>query len=435
MNPAATAQLLDSALAPPSRSRFRLFLQSKKLVRPWVAAGLLLILGFGATLRIWSTYTYTKEGQDEHLYAIYVNSIQRNGGLSHYGKVIALNVEWQETWSQAFVPATRIGFIWPAYLCFKAFGLNPLQSLRIVSCTGGILLLLLAARIGWHVGGETGMLGLAALMSTAPLHVYLAQRCLVDAYFAFWAVLVFWLMWKNLRTDKHWGWLTAYGLSLTVLVLTKENAAFVVLAVLGVLMLSRRFRLGQARPELVIITLIAPAIAVGILAALMGGIGAFVDFFHLFAEKNRMSDYSVLAQDGPWYRYLVDFTMISPLPLVLAMGAIFQLRSNEKLMTVMTLLLGLSFAVMLWVPNGMSLRYAAYWDVPLRCLALTQIFFLSKKISKLSPALVCAGLLVIVCASDLWEYHRYFVRGHVYDPISNDMMFAAGMAKEDTRRH
>jgi len=420
---------------PPRKSGLGAYFQSKEW-SGWIATfALLLILGFGATIRIYTTCTYAHEGQDERLYSAYVNAMQQTGGLSHYRDVIAMNTEKQESWSQAFVPATRIGFIWPAYFCFKAFNFNSLESLRIVSCASGLLLLLLAARIGWHMGGQAGMLGLTALIATAPLHVYLAQRCLVDGYFAFWAVLVFWLMWKNLRAGKHWGWLIAYGLSLIMLVLTKENAVFVLFAVLGVLLLSRQLGLGQARLELVVTTLIAPAIAVGILCALMGGVGEFTSFFHLFTEKNRISDYSILAQDGPWHRYLIDFTMISPLTVVLAIGAIFQLRSNDKFMMVMALLLGLSFAVMLWIPYGMSLRYAVYWDVPLRCLALTQIFWLSRKGWKISPAVVCSGLLMIVCASDLWEYHRYFVRGGVYDPISNDLMFAAGMAKEDTRPH
>lgn len=435
MNPAATAQVLDGASALPSRNRLGLFLQSKMRCRPWVAVGLLLILGFGATLRIWSTCTYGQEGQDEHLYAVYVSSIQRTGGLGHYREVIKMNVDEQIVWSQAFVPATRIGFIWPAYSCFKAFNLNPLQSLQIVSCVSGILLLLVAARIGWEAGGELGMLGLAALMSTAPLHVYLGQRCLIDAYFAFWAVLVLWLMWKNLQT-RHWGWLTAYAASLTILVLTKESASFVFVALLGVMLVSRLFRFGKANWELIAVTVLAPAVAVGILCALMGGVQEFLRFFQLFAEKNQVSDYSVSAQDGPWYRYLIDFAMISPLTVVLAIGTIFHLHSQERVTTMMALFLGFSFAVMAWVPFGMSLRYAAYWDVPLRWLALAQILVLARKLPiKLKPALTFACLLLIVCATDLWEYHRYFVAGRVYDPISSELMSAARMVKPDTRPH
>jgi 4-amino-4-deoxy-L-arabinose transferase-like glycosyltransferase len=431
MNP--TVDLPVPVLASPRENWLSAYFRTKEWSR-WVAIpALLLILGFGATIRIYTTCTYAHEGQDEHLYAAYVGAIHVTGGLSHYQEVTAMNVEKQESWSQAFVPATRIGFIWPAYFCFEAFGSNPLESLRIVSCASGILLLLLAARIGWQIGGQMGMLGLAALMSTAPLHVYLAQRCLVDAYFAFWAVLALWLMWKNLQGNRHWGWLAAYGSSLVILVLTKENAAFVFLALLGILLLSRPLKLGKASWELVIVTFAAPAVAVGILCALMGGGQAFLNFFQLMAKRNYVSDYSVAGQDGPWFRYLIDFAMISPLTLVLAIGAIFQLHRKERLSTLMALFLGFSFAVMACVPYGVSLRFAAYWDIPLRYLALTQMLVLSCRFPKLNRAVVISGLLLIVCTSDLWEYHRYFVRGRVYDPISNDLMWAAGMVKKDVR--
>ena len=416
--------------APRRKLRFNIRILPKSLLEPRIAIVLLLILGVGAVLRIWTTRTYTKEGQDEHLYGIYVNTIDTTGGITHYRKLIAMNRQVQEGYSQAFVPATRIGFIWPAYACFKVFHVTPIQSLRIVSCASSILLLLLAARIGWHAGGKIGMLGLTALMSTAPLHVYLAQRSLIDGYFAFWAVIVLWLLWRNLRIKRHWGWLSAYGISLTILVLTKESAAFVFLALLGVLAMGRLLRLGEVGLELVATTLLAPALAVGILCLLMGGPHEFISFFQLFAARNEVSDYSIATQDGPWFRYLIDFILISPLVAVLAIGAIFQLRVTDRLNMVMALFLGFSFVVMAWVEYGMSLRYAAYWDVPLRWLALTQILLFAQRLRKLNPAMVAVSVLLLVCASDLWQYNVYFVKAKLYDPITTNLVYAAGLTKK-----
>jgi hypothetical protein len=432
MSPALDLRALPDApiLPVPRRSRWAIVFQRKRLFNLSIAVALLLIVGFGAAIRIWTTCTYTREGQDEHLYAVYVNIIQPSGGLSHYRKIIAADVEFQKSWSEAFVPATRIGFIWPAYFCFKTFNVNPLLALRIVSCASGILLLILAAAIGWQGGGRMGMVGLGALMSTAPLHVYLAQRSLIDAYFAFWAVLVLWLMWQNLRNNSHWMWLLAYGVSLTLLVLTKESATFVFLALLGILLLSRPLQFGKPSYALVAVTFVAPAVAVGILCALMGGVHEFISFFKLFASKNQISDYSVTAQDGPWFRYLIDFTLISPLVVVLAIAAIFQLRPRDRLTAFMAIFLGFSFATMSCVQHGMSLRYAAYWDVPLRWLALTQVVSLSGRFRKINPAVIVAGIICLVCATDLWQYHLYFVKSQIYDPITNNLVHAAGLTKK-----
>lgn len=416
--------------AARSKLRFNIGFLPKSLLEPRIVIVLLLILGFGAAIRIWTTRTYTREGQDEHLYGIYVNTIDTTGGITHYRKLIAMNRQVQEGYSQAFVPATRIGFIWPAYACFKVFNVSPIQSLRILSCASGILLLLLAARIGWHAGGKMGMLGLTALMSTAPLHVYLAQRALIDIYFAFWAVLTLWLLWKNLQNKKHWGWLSAYGASLAILVLTKESAAFVFCALLGVLLFSRPLKLGQSSIELVGLTFLAPAVAVAILCLLMGGPSEFLSFFRLLAARNEVSDYAVATQDGPWYRYLIDFTLISPLTLILAIGAIFQLRSAGRFTAFMAIFLGLSFVVMSYVPYGVSLRFATYWDVPLRWLALTQAILLSQGLRKIRPAIALACLLCLICASDLWQYNVYFVKAKLYDPITTNLVYAAGLTKK-----
>ena len=274
------------------------------------------------------------------------------------------------------------------------------------------------------------MLGLTALMSTAPLHVYLAQRSLIDGYFAFWAVIVLWLLWRNLRGKRHWGRLAAYGISLTMLVLTKESAAFVFLALLGVLAVSRLLRLGEVSLELVAATLLGPALAIGILCLLMGGPHEFISFFQLFAARNEASDYSIATQDGPWFRYLIDFILISPLVAVLAIGAIFQLRVTDRLNMVMALFLGFSFAVMACVEYGMSLRYAAYWDIPLRWLALTQILLFAERFRKLNSAIIATSLLLLVCASDLWQYDVYFVKAKLYDPITTNLVYAAGLTKK-----
>ena len=432
MSPTLDLRALKDApvSAPREKMRFKVGFLPKRLLEPKIAIVLLLILGVGAALRIWTTCTYAREGQDEHLYAIYVNTIDGTGGISHYRKLIAMDRQVQEGYSQAFVPATRIGFIWPAYACFKVFNVTPIQALRIVSCTSGILLLLLAARIGWHAGGRMGMLGLTALMSTAPLHVYLAQRALIDVYFAFWAVLTLWLLWKNLQIKKHWGWMSAYGISLTILVLTKESAAFVFCALLGVLLFSRPLKLGQASIELVALTFLAPAVAVAILCLLMGGPSEFLSFFRLLAARNEVSDYAVATQDGPWYRYLIDFALISPLTFVLAIGAIFQLRGAKRFTAFMALFLGLSFVVMSWVPYGVSLRFATYWDVPLRWLALTQAILLISELRKIRPAIALACLLCLICASDLWQYNVYFVEAKLYDPITTNLVYAAGLTKK-----
>ena len=131
------------------------------------------------------------------------------------------------------------------------------------------------------------MIGVTALVATAPLQIYLCQRAMIDGYFAFWAITALWLAWENLQRPRHVGWLISYTLCLTILVLTKETAAFVVFAIFGTLLLNRFLRFGTVTPQLFAATIAGPALAVLILVALIGGIGDWIHFYQMFVTKSR----------------------------------------------------------------------------------------------------------------------------------------------------
>jgi len=386
------------------------------------------ILAVGIFLRVYPSAGFSGLGVDEHAYMVFLKQIQR-AGLINYDAVVRVFVEKQYHRPDAVVPATRIGFLAPAYLCGKLFHLSDFDALRDTACAAGILTLILCAWFGHRLGGISAMITLTALVGTAPLQVYLAQRALIDGYFAFWAVLCVWLAWENLQRPRHWGWLSAYVFSLTMLVLTKENGAFVVFALLGVLLLNPWLGLGKVTPHLLIATVAGAAVAVLFLAALIGGLAEWARFYLMFEAKSRANLYSVFAQDGPWFRYLVDFTLVSPLLVAFAIGAIFQLRKADRPTLFMATFLGLSFASMSVITYGMSLRYAAYWDIPLAWLACSQIQRLTGQVPKVRPAVIFGGVLLIVVACNLHEYDRFFVQGAIYDPITAQLVKASNLVK------
>ncbi len=58
-------------------------------------------------------------------------------------------------------------------------------------------------------------------------------------------------------------------------------------------------------------------------------------------------------QDGAWYRYLIDFSLLSPCIVALAFGRIFQIERTAKSDIFWALFLGFSFLAMssgaLWI--------------------------------------------------------------------------------------
>ncbi|MBA2623320.1 MAG: hypothetical protein H0U88_06830 [Chthoniobacterales bacterium] len=408
------------------REQFRLRPTKRSLL---VTLAMAVILAFGIFLRIYPSATFKSVGYDEHGYVVFLKQIKAAGVLN-YEKVVQVYVEKQYGRPDAIVPATRVGFLMPAYWCGELFRLPPFQALRLLSCISSIAMLGVCAVFAYRVGGAIPMLGLSVLVATAPLQIYLAQRALIDGYFALLAVTAVWLAWENLQRPRHWGWLGTYSGILALLVLTKENAAFVVFAISGTLLLSRFLRFGTVTPHLLVATMLGPALAVFFLAAMVGGIPEWLHFYAMFVAKSRTNYYSILAQDGPWYRYFVDFVIMSPVIVTLAIGRMFQLRKPDAAEIYLTLFLGLNFLCMANVTYGMSLRYAAYWDIPLCWLACSQVLMLGAKFGRLRAASVSVALLIAVGSIGLKQYHRFFVEGEIYDPTTATMVWAAQLEKE-----
>ena len=389
---------------------------------------MVMFLALGIFLRIHPTATFAKVGPDEQRYMVFLMHIQKAGVLN-YKDVMRVYMDRQYKRPDALVPATRIGFLAPAYLCGELLKQNPFDALRTSGAIASVLLLGIAAVFAYRMGGAVPMVGTTILVATAPLQIQLAQHTFIDAYFSFWAIATFWLMWENLQNPRHWGWLSAYTFCLIVLVLTKESAAFVVAAIIGIFVLNSVLRIGTVTPHLFAATFIGPALAMLFLAAMMGGIGECVRFYEMFVAKQRTNVYSIRAQDGPWYRYLVDFVLMSPVIVALAFGRMFNLRKTERPELMMTAFLGLSFLFMANVTYGMSLRYAAYWDIPLAWLACSQILRITGQFPKVRPAIISGVLFLIVAACNLQQYNRFFVRGAIYDPITAQLVKAANLLK------
>ena len=65
--------------------------------------------------------------------------------------------------------------------------------------------------------------------------------------------------------------------------------------------------------------------------------------------------------------------MVSPLILLLALGAAFRLDRSQKPELFLFVFIAASYLVMCNIKYGMNLRYANMWDMPLRFLAFGQI--------------------------------------------------------------
>ena len=425
--PEAAVTALPVAKSPVG-SRRETFALSGRQMRVWLT--MVVLLGLGIFLRLYPSAGYRNLGTDEHGYMVFVKQIQA-AGILNYDSVVRVYVERQSKLTEAVVPATRLGFLIPAAVCADLFHLRAFTAIHMVAASAGILLLLLSSVFAYRLGGTWPMVGVTALAATAPLEIYLCQRAMIDGYFAFWAIAALWLTWENLQRPRHVGWLISYMLCLTILVLTKETAAFVVFAICATLLLNRFLRFGTVTPQLVAATIAGPALAIVTLVVLIGGVGDSIDFYQMFVMKSRMNFYSVAAQDGPWYRYAIDFALVTPAIVALAIAEMFQLRKINRAGWFMAAFALLALTGLSLVKYGISLRYAAFCDIPLIWLACSQVRAWSRRISIARPAIMATSMLLILSAIGVSQYVRIFVHGGLYDPITSQLVMKLDMYKSN----
>jgi 4-amino-4-deoxy-L-arabinose transferase-like glycosyltransferase len=366
-------------------------------------------------------------GVDEKFYRYYVQELGRVG-VGFYPRLVLDYVQTQKELTGAVLPPLRFLYIFCAFAWQKILGGDALGALHNVSATFSILTLLLATVFAARVKHPGYSLALPALMAFAPTQVHVSQHVLIDGFFAFWALLVIWLLWESVRHPKSHVWTLLYGFALVALVLTKENALFVWLAILATLITNRWVQIGTVTRELFIATFLAPAIGIAVLALLAGGIPMLIETYQLFFVKNFSLKYSALTQDGPWHRYLVDLLLVSPIVLLLAIGCVSNITREKKLEWFLAIFVLSTYAMMCGIRYGINLRFGNMWDLPLRMLAVSQLALLAAALPRWRN-FALAALVGLICVLEIRNYAILEVKYPLYDLVTVDLMRALQIIK------
>ena len=389
---------------------------------------LCVVLLVGAFLRIYPSATSKYIGMDESYYRDAVIFLTR-GGFSSYPNLIRNYTKVQPTLPVAVIPPTRITLIASALFWHKIFNTGPLISLRAVACSATILTLLISAIFLYRAVGPAAAAGATALLSCAPMQIQLAQRAYVDGVFAFTAVVTLWLLWENMRMPSSLKWLVPYGASIALMVVTKENAAFVFVGILSILGCSRWLKIGQVSLNLVIATIAGAVAGAAILLIVSGGLTTLIQVFQANISKTYVTPYVIQTGDGPWFRYILDLIAMSPLVTLLALAALGRLSFREAISRYFALFFTVTYLLMSNLHYGISLRYTAMWDLPLRWLAFTEIAFIAVRVVPRYRTIFIPAVVAIVCAVDLSHYCLFFVQNGTYDPTATEILRQLNIVK------
>lgn len=408
----------------------------------WSVVALILLLG--ATARIYPSGHWQGVGFDEGLYRNYALMTERFG-VGHYPELCAYYLRDQaEPGSIVKLPPTRFLYIACGVLTKRAFfgdakpadldadaaaKANMVTSLHWVSIVSSILLMLVAGLAAGRMFGRGMGLAVFALVAASPLQLHLAQHGFIDSFFGLWAVLALWLLWENLRAPGDARWLSAYGVSLAFMVLTKESSFFVYAGLCGLLALNRWARFGNVTPRLLLVTVLGPLAGVATLVTLAGGLPQFIEIYRSLVSKAQQHPFAIATGDGPWFRYFIELMTISPIVFCLALTGLFTLPREHRGYLFLAGFVAVSFAIMCNVRYGMNLRYTAIWELPLSAFAAAAILRLAQAGGR--RAIPLAALLVVgLCAYDVRQYKILFVDHDLYELVPDGMLRAVQIVKD-----
>ena len=362
---------------------------------------------------------------DEYLYITNVLKVERIGPYE-YPVLVQDYVEQQSQQSDVMLPPTRCVYILMGWAWDAVFHSGAQMSLRAVAAIFSILAFLLSGLFAYRLGGTRMALVVGALMAVGPMELTLAHRELVDGVFAFWALLSLWLLWENLQKPGRMGWLAAYAASITAMVLTKENAFFAVVGLVGIICtaaVAPGLKLGKPAWSTVAATVAGGVIGILVLVSLAGSPQRLIEVYRLLVIKAEKMDFAYRSGGGPWFRYIVDIMLVSPAVLLPAIGGIFGLKRENRQGIFLLLFVLFSCAIMVNVRNGMNLRYATMWDMPLRFLAAGMILQMAGAVRR-APVLAAVAIVGLVAGVELHQYWQIFIRHDIGDPITQYLMNA-----------
>jgi 4-amino-4-deoxy-L-arabinose transferase-like glycosyltransferase len=388
---------------------------------------LAVVVAIGAFLRFYPTAAMKERRGDELIYARSTEYLYQKG-IVEYPDLCLRHIEQQLRMDVAMPPPTRFLYSYFGSMVRSISGLDAHRSLVFTSALFTTLSLLLAAGFTHRLAGPAISLTVTALLAVTMNQIQQAQHAMIDGFFATWALLALWSFWENLQQPGRALWMGLYTVSLAAMVMTKENAFFVVVAIGALLVLNRWLRYGTVTPRLWLLSFVGPLSGFVVLIFIAGGLDVFRGLYDLQFMKIKTTEWAVNNGDGPWYRYLVDLTLISPLVMLLAIGYSFQIRWTEKGPMLLVAFVLLTFAMMGNIKYGLSVRYTTIWDMPLRFLAAAQLARLTLRGRRLAMVAFTSAALGLA-AFEFNQYRIFCVQFPAYALTDGELLQAVRILK------
>ncbi len=395
---------------------------AKAALRNSVILGAALIIAFLHIALTFPRADQYRTGADEGTYYRQAKLIQ---GYGIQGFRLAAEGFIQDRNSHIFPPPLRV-----LPLALDAAALSISDSYESLSWLSLIFFMLLCV-ISYYYLKDLWDPDLAlisvVLLAFSPLGGAMAKRALIDSftYLVTALSLLSFLAWIVRRTSRT---LAIFSISLLLVQLTRETGFLVYPFYLAVLLfLKYRERAGITLRDIAICFLV-PVLGTAIVYQVLYGLPAVYGVVEAIYTDNLMnpSAYVLNYSSGPWYRYLVDFMLLSPVTILLAFmySGYYLLRKTFDAKT--SVLLGFfGYTIAVYAFLQMNVRYVITLDLVIRILASLAVGAAVSGLvhSQRKKSLAAAAIVVLLVIMDIRSYTRFFVAGNAYDPVSYNLLY------------
>ncbi len=362
------------------------------------------LLVIAAAIRIAVNNVVAFSRADETVYLLYARALAAGEG---YPKIIRMFVDDPGMW--VFPNPLRWSYLGLASLCSSSH-----HALATLSTISGIVAVALTYWVARELFDETAALTAAALAATSPLQLALGRRALADEFFcvavlASIAALLLYVQTKRLP------WLAAWIVATTITIAAKEQFLFLYPVLLFFWWLrTRKIHWAWALP---------PLLFYAVFCALARDLTSFFRIAQIITSA-MTAPYAEQYQSGPPHRLILDSLAIAPLVTIAALAAFVGIALRRDAFAPSYRHLALLAAGILAVHAALpsqNLRYIVAADPLLRILGAAFLLHDAR------PGRWLGGALAVNAVVELLLFHRVFIAGQIYDPVTDHVLRALEM--------
>lgn len=349
-------------------------------------------------------------------YATYISS----KGIKGFSELFRDYLENQENW--IFPSPLRVGFIILSSIFIKIFG-NSFLSLAYLSLCSYCLFLIVSFYFARKFFDEKIALLFTILLAFSPINMAMARRALTESTFNLFSALSIWLFFWLIKERSNLKYaLFIFVYSFTILV--KEiSVLFFFIFILYLVFYKYLFKKSLYVKDFLCVGI--PFIIVGFVYISLGGILNTIDTIKIILTSPKTNQYDILFCQGPWFRYIIDYMLLSPWIVILSIGFVFYYLiskgADERILYFIVILLGVFVIFNIFtkdIRHAMNIRYAIILDIPMRLFTLLMLKRLIECRFPKKGFMLITTLVIIISISDYINFYDLFLKGGIYDPVS-----------------